>query len=131
MSICVHRSPSLTQLTNNLDSWHNELRSNTDYGPGVDNGVGLAVDTEVLDAMLDPQPGVPPWVYIFDQSFDFSQIQEKVDNDDYPGFFRIAVDSLVPDLYPTLVGAGMSLEELWPAPRPDDPHPVWTNAFGL
>ena len=129
MSTSVHRPRWSTWLTSNRNSYHNELRSNVDFGSGVDIGVALVIDEDVLDCLLDPQPDVPPWVYCLDQSFDPSQVEGKLANDEYPGFVRIAIDLLVPDMWPMLVGANMSLRDVWLACEMNDPHPMWVDAF--
>ena len=50
-----------------------------------------------------------PWVYVLDLSFDH---RSTVEEGEYPGYFRVAPDSILEDLGPML--GIMTLDELWP-----------------
>ena len=97
---------------------------------GVENGVAIAVDSEVMDALLQPSAGVPPWVYVLDESHDFSQLEGELAAEDFPGYMPVAIESLLPDLWPGLQ-SGLSLMELWATCSFDEEHPVWTDALGF
>lgn len=101
------------------------------YPLSYDTGVALAVDSAVLDALLDPTPGVPPWIYVFDETHDFSsQDQEDLTVYDYLGYMPVAIESLLPQLWPDLQ-SGLSLMELWATWSYDEDHPVWTDSLGF
>lgn len=105
---------------------------------GVDSGAaGIAVDSTVMDALLEPAAGVPPWVYVFDDTQhafngtqEFSISESDLAADDFPGYMPVAIDSLIPDLWPALQ-SGLSLGELWATWTYDEEHPVWTDALGF
>lgn len=99
------------------------------FSPGVDNGVALAVDSSVLDALFEPASGVPPWVYVFDENHSFPPGQGDVSADKFPGYMPVAIDSLLTDLWPGLQ-SGLSLMELWATWTCDEEHLVWTDALG-
>lgn len=85
----------------------------------------LAVETDAMDSLLDPVPGQEPWVYAIDTSFDFEHPDDE-NMDGYPGFFKVAIEALVPELYPFIAGAQMDPRELW-QPR----KPIWKHAIEL
>lgn len=83
--------------------------------PGLDVGVCLVADKAAIESM----PSEKPWVYALDMSFDHS---EDFPDGTYPGYFRVAVESIIPDLYPML--PAMTLRELW---SPE--ITIWETAF--
>jgi hypothetical protein len=105
------------------------MQEDQTFPPGCNSGVALAVDSAVLDSLLDPTPGVPPWVYVFGESHDFFlQDESDLDPDDFLGYMPVAVESLLPYLWPDLQ-SGLSLMELWATWTVDEEHPVWTDAL--
>lgn len=109
--------------------YHRTCQEDNSYGDGVVTTAFLRVDDEVIASLLEPKPNVPPWVWVVDAHFDFSDL-DSIPEEEYRGYFKVDVDSLLSDMFPMCV-TGMSLEELWAACPFDEAHPVWTNAFGL
>ncbi|KAK4862198.1 hypothetical protein LT330_003336 [Penicillium expansum] len=60
-----------------------------------------------------------PWVYALDLSFDH---ENPLADGEYPGYFRVAVDSVITELYPML--AALTPSELWPSD-----NIIWESAF--
>ncbi|KGO69175.1 hypothetical protein PITC_095880 [Penicillium italicum] len=83
--------------------------------PGLDTGMCLFVDSDVIDSMATNKP----WIYALDLSFDH---EIQVENGEYPGYFRVALESVITELYPMLTA--MTPSELWPS---DDR--IWESAF--
>ncbi|KAJ5106521.1 hypothetical protein N7456_003196 [Penicillium angulare] len=82
--------------------------------PGLDTGICLVVDTLAMESMTSDKP----WVYALDLKFDH-RIQVPVGQ--YPGYFRVAVDSILTELYPMLTA--MSPRQLWPSD-----NRIWESA---
>jgi hypothetical protein len=97
---------------------------------GVQSGVALAVDITVMDALLTPTAGAQPWVYVLDESYDFANSETDLAADEFPGYMPVAIESLLPELWPGLQ-SGLSLMELWATWEFDEEHPVWTDALGV
>ena len=97
---------------------------------GVAAGAAIAVDVSVMDALLTPVDGVPPWVYVVDEHYDFANGESDLAAGDFPGYMPVAIDSLLLDLWPGLQ-SGLSLMELWATWTCDEERPVWTDALGL
>lgn len=74
--------------------------------PGLDRGMCLVVDKVAMDSMASDEP----WVFALEASFDH---RSQVPDGEYPGYFRVAIDSIMPGLYPML--AAMAPEEPWPS----------------
>ncbi|RAK85565.1 hypothetical protein BO79DRAFT_231492 [Aspergillus costaricaensis CBS 115574] len=72
--------------------------------PGLDMGLCLVADTAAVESMNNDLP----WVYALDINFDHSS---EVEEGEYPGYFRVAVVSVIPELYPMLTA--MPPAELW------------------
>ncbi|KAJ5703254.1 hypothetical protein N7493_011643 [Penicillium malachiteum] len=68
---------------------------------------------------MDSITSEKPWVYALDLSFDHAS---PVEDGEYPGYFRVAVDSVLTEFYPMLTA--MSPPELCPQ---DDR--IWESAF--
>lgn len=75
----------------------------------------LDVDKAAMDSMASNQP----WVFALDMSFDPAS---RVKDGEYPGYFRVAIDAIIPELYSML--AAMTPRELWP---PE--NTIWVSAF--
>ena len=97
---------------------------------GVATGAAIAVDISVMDALLTPVEGVPPWVYVLDENYDFANSESDLAADEFPGYMHVAIDSLLPDLWPGLQ-SGLSLMELWATWSYDEDQQVWTDALGF
>lgn len=69
--------------------------------PGQNLHIALMVDEAVMASLLDPQPGVTPWIMAVNVYYDFENPLPRDDN--YPGFFKVAVESVIPDLWPLMV----------------------------
>ena len=83
--------------------------------PGLDTGVCLVADKDAVESMESELP----WVYALDMSFDHST---TVPDGEYPGYFRVAIDSIIPELYPMLTA--MTPQEFW---SPE--NKIWESAF--
>lgn len=83
--------------------------------PGLDIDLCLVADKAAIESMDSELP----WVYALDMYFDHSQ---EVEEGEYPGYFRVAVDSVIPELYPMLTA--MRPVEMW---SPEDK--IWESAF--
>lgn len=97
---------------------------------GVTTGAAIAVDVSVVNALLTPVEGVPPWVYVLDESYEFANSESDLAADDFPGYMPVAIDSLMPNIWPGLQ-SGLSLMELWTTWTCDEENPVWTDALGF
>lgn len=62
-----------------------------------------------------------PWVYALDLSFGFDD-ESPIAGGEYPGYFRVAIDSVITELYHTLTA--MTPSELWPSD-----NRIWESAF--
>ena len=97
---------------------------------GVEDSVAIAVDSTVMDALLTPAAGVPPWVYVLDISYDLPQSEDDFGALDFPGYMPVAIESLLPDLW-TELQSGLLLMDVWATWGYDEENPVWTNALGI
>lgn len=92
---------------------------------GLDLAVLLLVDEDVVNSVLGDRsqsssegpPVPPPYLVAVD-------ISEPSANDEYLGFFRVSMDTLLSELYPKLC-MGLSARELWALLG--DGQPVWTG----
>ena len=82
---------------------------------GLETGMCLVVDSAVMDSMATEKPGV----YALDLAFDHGT---QVADGEYPGYFRVAIDSVIPELYPMLTT--MTPQALWPSY-----NKIWESAF--
>jgi hypothetical protein len=80
----------------------------------------MVVDEAAMRSLLEPVEGQEPWVWAVDVHHEFTENQ---DESEYPGYFKVAISSLVPDLWPMLAGPEMPPQELWPFARP-----IWKSA---
>ena len=87
--------------------------------PGLDVGMCLVVDKTAMESLLNPVAGEEPWVIAMDLSFDYSS---EVPEGEYPGYFRVAVDSVIPEFYPFV--SIMTPPELWASA-----DPIWVSAY--
>ncbi|KAH9206726.1 hypothetical protein DL95DRAFT_347250 [Leptodontidium sp. 2 PMI_412] len=98
-----------------------DVKENGDFGPGLDVGMCLMLDEEAMASLLEPVEGKDPWVWAVDVSYDFDGAQME---DGYPGRFKVAIDSLISDLWPLLAGSSMQPESLW---QPE--NSIWKSAI--
>ncbi|OQD69000.1 hypothetical protein PENPOL_c002G07085 [Penicillium polonicum] len=82
--------------------------------PGLDTGMCLVVDSAVIDSITTDKP----WIYVLDLSFDH---ENQLADGEYPGYFRVAVESVITELYPMLTA--MTPSELWPSD-----NRIWESA---
>jgi hypothetical protein len=97
-----------------------EVRENGDVPPGLDVGMCMVVDEAAMRSLLEPVEGQEPWVWAVDVHHEFTENQ---DQSEYPGYFKVAIPSLLPDLWPMLAGPEMPPQELWPFAKP-----IWKSA---
>lgn len=74
----------------------------------------LVVDSAVIDSITTDEP----WIYVLDLSFD---PENQLADGEYPGYFRVAVESVITELYPMLTA--MTPSELWPSD-----NRIWESA---
>lgn len=66
---------------------------------GLDVGLCLAFDIDVMNSLLEPTQGVEPWVWVVDESFDFETL-DGIPEGAYSGHFPVTIDvRLVADAY--------------------------------
>ena len=83
--------------------------------PGLDIGFCLAVDEASIDSALKPTDGEDAWVWAVDTEFDFdATLAEGA----YPGYFKVAVSSLITDFYPVAAAGEKTGAELWEMAKP-------------
>lgn len=75
-----------------------------DIPSGIHSGACLVVDQVAMDSMASEEP----WVHALDSSFDH---KSPVPEGQYLGYFRVAVDSVLTELYPML--PIIPLEQPW------------------
>lgn len=92
-------------------------QENESIPAGLDTGMCLVVDSAAMNSITTNKP----WVYALDLSFDH---ESPLANGEYPGYFRVAVDSVITELYPALTA--MTPSELWPSN-----NRIWQLAFEL
>lgn len=109
--------------------------------PGLDLAICLLVDAASMASVLDaPSPLTDststsgtgskntnsqqhiPYVIAVDTAYN-SELRSSYPQG-YEGSFKVAVSSLIPDLYPVLGGRSMQSHELWPMAKP-----IWVSAF--
>lgn len=83
----------------------------------------LVVDNLAMDSLLNPVEGQDPWVWAVDVEYEDSADGEHVDKE-YSGYFKVAISSLVTELWPMLAGPGMSGVELY-----HTADPIWKYAI--
>lgn len=76
------------------------FQTSMDVPPGQDLHMALVVDEAAMASLLDPKLGVPPWITAVNVYYDFESPLPR--DDDYPGFFKVAIASLIPHLWPLL-----------------------------
>ncbi len=88
---------------------------------GLDFSMCLVVDKASIASIADNKP--LPFVVAVDVDRDpTDENHEK----GYEGHFKVAISSLLPDLYPPLASQELSPEELWPFAKP-----IFKNAYCL
>lgn len=92
--------------------------------PGLDLPMCLMVDSESLASINDPK-STTPFLLAVDTHYDPDHPQ-KLDHVCENGHFKVAISSLMPDLYPSLASGAFTSARLKPFA-----NPVFTNAYGL
>ncbi|RAK95646.1 uncharacterized protein BO80DRAFT_429737 [Aspergillus ibericus CBS 121593] len=87
--------------------------------PGLYVGWCVVVDKAAMESLLNPVEGEEPWVIAMDLSFDHTS---EVPEGEYPGYIRVAVDSVIPEFYPFVTI--MTPPELWASA-----NPIWKSAY--
>ncbi|KAF3391714.1 hypothetical protein F1880_007398 [Penicillium rolfsii] len=96
---------------------YSEYQETESIPKGLDTGMCLVVDSAAMDSITCDKP----WVYALDLSFDYSSKSPLADGA-YPGYFQVAVESVITELYPMLTA--MTPPELWPSD-----NTIWESAF--
>jgi len=125
----THVTCTNKRLTSLKHSYHALMLEDQAFPLGVQSGVAIAVDSSVMNALLTPVEGVPPWVYVLDEVYDFANSESDLAADEFPGYMPVAIESLLPELWPGLQ-AGLSLMELWATWDLDGESAVWVDALG-
>lgn len=103
-------------LTTRSASYFEDCKEHGQVSPGLDLSMCLALDHDAVSSLLEPVQGQAPWVWAVDVHHDFQTPDSAVQ--EYPGYFKVAISSLIPDLYPMLAGPHMQPRELWPLAKP-------------
>ena len=81
----------------------------------------LVVDKATMDSVTKAEP--TPYVLAIDVEY---QEGHENNEEDYLGYFKVAISSLLPDLYPPLGMQSMAPDELWPCA-----NPIFKDAYGI
>ena len=81
----------------------------------------LVVDKATIASITEAQP--TPYVLAIDVEYDEG---DESNEEGYQGHFKVAISSLLPDLYPPLGMNSMFPPELWPFA-----NPIFEDAFGI
>ncbi|KAG9516552.1 hypothetical protein KCV07_g6719, partial [Aureobasidium melanogenum] len=105
-------------------SYFSDLRANDQVPEGLDTPIILVADEFSITSLLHPTSDVKPWIWAVDLSHDWVigdvPPVAVTPTDIYPGYFRVALEAVIPELWPLLKGTRISGLELW---RGDDS--VW------
>lgn len=88
---------------------------------GLDVSMCLVVEKASIASVADNEP--LPFVVAVDVNRDPTDENHE---EGYEGHFKLAISSLLPDLYPPLASRGLSSDELWPFAKP-----IFKDAYGL
>lgn len=94
--------------------------------PGLDTSIILVADDIAVESFLNPSPGQDPWIWAVDVNFAF-QIgdqppRREMSTNIYPGYFWVALSTVVTELWPLLKRSEASGNELW------NPHvSIWES----
>ncbi|PWY90626.1 hypothetical protein BO94DRAFT_545347 [Aspergillus sclerotioniger CBS 115572] len=110
---------SINASLERIQEAYNSYDENEGVPPGLGTGMCLVVDKNAMESLLNPVAGEDPWVIAMDLSFDHSR---EVPEGEYPGYFRVAVDSVIPEFYPFV--SIMTPPELWASA-----NPIWVSAY--
>jgi hypothetical protein len=80
---------------------------------GLDVSMCLVVDKASIASVVDNEP--LPFVVAVDVDHDPTDENHE---ECCEGHFKVAISSLLPDLYPPLASQGLSPDELWPFAKP-------------
>ncbi|KAJ5547460.1 hypothetical protein N7494_005045 [Penicillium frequentans] len=97
-----------------LQAYYGYHEENEGIPAGLNTSMCLVVDLVAMDSITTDMP----WVYALDVSFDHAS---PLADGEYPGYFRVAIKSVITELYPMLTA--MMPPELWP---PD--NRIWESA---
>lgn len=88
---------------------------------GLDVSMCLVVDKASMASVADGN--ALPFVVAVDVDHDPTAGESE---EGYEGHFKVAISSLLPDLYPPLASKGLRPDELWPFAKP-----IFKDAYGL
>ncbi|KAG9563621.1 hypothetical protein KCU71_g6667, partial [Aureobasidium melanogenum] len=98
-------------------SYFSDLRANDQVPEGLDTPIILVADEFSITSLLHPTSNVKPWIWAVDLSHDWVigdvPPVAVTPTDIYPGYFRVALEAVIPELWPLLKGTGISGLELW------------------
>lgn len=95
-----------------------------------------------MSSLLEPDATTPPWVWMVDTQFEpRDENGEGADNHDeknnyrlddtgYRGYFKIAIEALLTEMFPMQADA-LTTYELWAADPTSEEHPVWPSWWKL
>lgn len=96
------------------------LKEAGEVPPGLDVAMCLIVDKATIASVTEGQ--FTPYVV----AVDVEHVEGDENNEEgYKGYFKVAISSLLPDLYPPLGSHSMRPDELWPFARP-----IFMSAYG-
>jgi hypothetical protein len=98
-------------------SYLSDLRSNDQVPAGLDTPIILVADKTSIASLLHPTLDVKPWIWAVDLNHDWVMGDVPptavTPTDIYPGYFRVSLEAVIPELWPLLMGTGISGLELW------------------
>lgn len=97
-------------------SFFEEAQEDNMVPPGLDVGFCIAVDHDAMNSLIHTKEGEDPWVWAVDTAFDFDAAPAQ--EGEYPGYFKVAVTSVIPEFFPVVAKDTMSGPEVWSFAKP-------------
>lgn len=92
-------------------SYFSDLGANDQVPEGLDTPIILVADKTSITSLLHPTSDVKPWIWAVDLSHDWVigdvPPVAVTPMDIYPGYFRVALEAVIPELWPLLKGTGI------------------------
>jgi hypothetical protein len=104
-----HRFSGFGSADDRVRHYH-AIRSAGQIPPGLDMNMCMIVDQYVIASVLNKKDGEIPYLIGVD-------VTNSKEDEGYEGYFKVAIDSLLCELYP-LLSAEMLPRELWPSADP-------------
>ncbi|GAB7347687.1 hypothetical protein MBLNU459_g5251t1 [Dothideomycetes sp. NU459] len=101
-----------------IQEFVDEARDDNMVPPGLDVGFGLAVDQEVMRSLIHPKSGEEPWVWAVDTDYEFTETSGRDATDTYPGYFKVALTSVMTEFYAAIASPDVNVAGLWSLAKP-------------